>query len=116
MLPTVTVEQLSALHKRVTTLNLPPYVDSALRLTKFRAWIPDGSGAYSFVDTVASGMAGFPNSVQLYNKHIEKLVKLYPSAWHLIVLADEKARGENWARLRLKITAARCGMLQGLGL
>ena len=29
-----------------------------------------------------------------------KLVKLYPSAWHLVVLVDEKARGEKWARAR----------------
>jgi hypothetical protein len=44
-------------------------------------------------------------SLQLYERHVEKLVKLYPTAWHLVVLADEKARGEKWARMRLKISA-----------
>ena len=47
-----TVEQLSALNKRVHTLDLPPYVDlgvwqpygrRALGASKFRAWFPDGS-------------------------------------------------------------------------
>ena len=50
-----TVEQLSALNKRVHTLDLPPYVDlgvwqpygrRALRASKFRAWFPDGAGGY----------------------------------------------------------------------
>ena len=31
---------------------------------------------------------------------------MYPSAWHHSVLADTKARGEKWARIRLKISAA----------
>ena len=44
-------------------------------------------------------------TLQLYERHIEHLVKLYPAAWHLVVLADEKARGENWARIRLRVSA-----------
>ena len=128
-----TVEQLSALNKRVSVLDLPPFVDlgvwlpfgrRALRVAKFRAWIPDGAGAY-----IAKELPGPSNwtqwlaawrvfqtaaimldilplaSLQLYERHIEKLVRLYPSAWHLIVMADEKARGEKWARMRLRITS-----------
>eukprot|EP00439_Symbiodinium_sp_Y106_P026471 s8255_g3.t1 len=44
-------------------------------------------------------------SLQLYERHVERLVKLYPTVWHLVVMADEKARGEKWARIRLKIAA-----------
>ena len=39
-----------------------------------------------------------------YERHIEALVRFYPVAWHLIVLADEKARGE-LARYRPKFSA-----------
>ena len=128
-----TVEQLSALNKRVATLDLLPYVDlavwqpygrRALKATKFRAWIPDGAGAY-----IAKELPGPSNysqwlsawrvfqtaaimldilplaTLQLYERHVERLTKLYPAAWHLVALADDKARGEKWARLRLKISA-----------
>ena len=128
-----TIEQLSALNKRVHTLDLPPYVDMgvwqpygrrALRASKFRAWFPDGSRGYiarelpgpstwtqwlavwRVFQTAARMLDILPlASLQLYERHTERLVKLYPTAWHLIVLADEKARGEKWARLRLKISA-----------
>ncbi|CAE7542163.1 unnamed protein product, partial [Symbiodinium necroappetens] len=43
-------------------------------------------------------------SLQLYERHVERLVKLYPTAWHLVVLSDEKARGGKWARVRLRIS------------
>ena len=128
-----TVEQLSALNKRVASLDLPPYVDlavwqpygrRALKATKFRAWFPDGAGAY-----IAKELPGPSNysqwlaawrvfqtaaimldilplaTLQLYEQHIERLTKLYPAAWHLVALANDKARGEKWARFRLKITA-----------
>ena len=36
--------------------------------------------------------------------HIEKLVKLYPSCWHLVVSAEDKARSDHLARLQLKAT------------
>ena len=86
--------------------------------------IPDGSGAY-----IAKELPGPSNwtqwlaawrvfqaaaimldilplaSLQLYERHFERLVRLYPSAWHLIVMADEKATGEKWARMRLRITS-----------
>ena len=128
-----TVEQLSALNKRVHTLDLPPYVDlgvwqpygrRALRASKFRAWFPDGAGGYMAKElpgpaswsqwlaawrvfqTAAIMLDILPlASLQLYERHVERLVKLYPTAWHLIVLADEKARGEKWARVRLRISA-----------
>ena len=128
-----TVEQLSALHKRIVTLEMAPYVDlavwlpygrRALRANKFRAWLPDGSGAYiskelpgpanwtqwvaswRVFQTAAIMLDVLPlASLQLYERHIEKLTRLYPSAWHLIVLADEKARGEKWSRIRIKVVS-----------
>ena len=128
-----TVEQLSALNKRVNTLDLPPFVDlgvwqpygrRALRATKFRAWFPDGAGGYMarelpgpanwsqwlaawrVFQTAAIMLDILPlATLQLYERHIERLVKLYPAAWHVVVLADEKARGEKWARIRLRISA-----------
>ena len=127
-----TVEQLSALNKRVVALDLPPYVDlavwqpygrRALKTTKFRAWIPDRHGAYMAKElpgpanygqwlsswrvfqTAAIMLDILPlATLQLYERHVEKLTKLYPAAWHLIAMADDKAHGDKWARLRLKIT------------
>ena len=127
------IEQLSALNRRVHTLDQAPYVDlavwlpygsRALRTVKFRAWIPDGQGGYfarelpgpanyqqwlaawRVFQTASVMLDVFPlATLQLYERHIERLVKLYGSAWHLIVLADEKARGEKLARIRLKVTS-----------
>ncbi|CAE7562467.1 unnamed protein product [Symbiodinium natans] len=129
----VTAEQLSALHKRTALLQQPPYVDMAvwspfgrraLRTSKFRAWLPQGDGTY-----LAKELPGPANyqqwlaawrvfqtacimldllplaTLQLYERHVEKLVKLYTEAWHLIALADEKARGEKLSRIRLKLSA-----------
>ena len=51
----MSIEQLSALNKRVRQLDQPPYVDlavwlpygrRAMRTAKFRPWIPDGQGSY----------------------------------------------------------------------
>ena len=126
------MEQLSALNKRVLTLDLPPYVDlgvwqpygrRALHASKFRAWFPDGAGGYMAKElpgpaswtqwlaawrvfqTAAIMLDILPlASLQLYERHVERLVKLYPTAWHLIVLSDEKARGGKWARVRLRIS------------
>ena len=103
-----TVEQLSALNKRVHLLDLPPYVDlgvwqpygrRALRQSKFRAWFPDGAGGYMAKELPGPAMwtqwlaawRAFQTaaimldilplaSLQLYERHMEKLVRLYPSA------------------------------------
>ena len=44
-------------------------------------------------------------TLQLYERHIEKLKKLYPTALHLVALAVQKARGEELARPRLKFAS-----------
>ena len=36
-----------------------------------------------------------------YDAHIEKLRRLYPGAWHLIVAADDLARSEHLIRLKV---------------
>ena len=120
------VEQLSALNKRVHTLDQAPYVDlavwlpygrRALRTVKFRAWIPDGQGGYfarelpgpsnfqqwlaawRVFQTASLMLDVFPlATLQLYERHMERLVKPYSTAWHLIVLAND-------ARIRLKVTS-----------
>ena len=38
-----------------------------------------------------------------YEAHIEKLDRLYPGAWHLIVGADDLARSEHLIRLRVSV-------------
>ena len=38
-----------------------------------------------------------------YELFVEKMVRLYPDAWHLVYAADEMARSELLSRLRLKI-------------
>eukprot|EP00972_Heterocapsa_arctica_P081308 11984024-Heterocapsa_arctica.AAC.1 len=42
----------------------------------------------------------------MYLATIEKLVTLFPEAWHLIALADDKARMELFARIRRAQIAA----------
>ena len=84
-------------------------------LRKYRAGIPMGmSGPSSYVQWLAFWRV-FPSAsimlailplvtLQLYERHIEKLKKLYPTAWHLVALADETARGEG-SRLRFKFAS-----------
>jgi hypothetical protein len=40
------------------------------------------------------------SALQLYERNIERLSWLWPSCWHLIVLADDKCRAEHLERLR----------------
>eukprot|EP00972_Heterocapsa_arctica_P010016 1471579-Heterocapsa_arctica.AAC.1 len=37
---------------------------------------------------------------------IEKLTRLWPSAWHLIVIADDKCRAEHLERLRRRTASS----------
>ncbi|CAJ1440971.1 unnamed protein product [Effrenium voratum] len=126
-----TLEQLTALFKKVTVQENPPFVDfavwvpfgrRALRANKFRTWLPSGDGTYiakelpgpgNFqqwlaswrVFRVASLMLGILSLAVLegYERHVEKLVRMYPTAWHLIVAADEKARSEKLIKIKQKV-------------
>ena len=102
-------DQLQVLHHRVYVAKAAPYVDHAVfgpcgrqtaRANKFRTWIPT-AGAYlsrelpgpeNFqqwqaswrVFVVAAIMLDFASQAALaqYEKNIEQLTRLWPSAWH----------------------------------
>ena len=125
------IEQLSALHLRVATLKKAPWADFAIfmpfskriiKANKFKAVIfqPDGTfiskevpGPKSMehwlhswrVFRVACVMLDIVAEVALqkYQKHIEKLSKLFPDCWGLIYVADDKFRAEHLDRTRRKI-------------
>ena len=50
-------------------------------------------------------------ALHIYEKNIEKLTRLWPTAWHLIVLADDKCRAEHLERVRRRATQ---DLLRGL--
>lgn len=129
-----TAAQLTALHHRVVVLRSTPYADfalwgpfgrKALRAGKFRAWLPAPGGGYLSkelpgpeslahwvaswrVFVVAALMLGVvaEASLQAYERCIERLTRQWPTAWHLIVLADDKCRAEHLERLRRRTAAA----------
>ena len=127
-----TKEQLSALHRRVHQLASPPYADFSVftpfgkkmyRSTRYRTYIPNLDG--TFLMREVPGPSNYTQwlacfrvwkvamvmldcipiaPLQQYEIHIEKLVKLYPTSWHLVVSAEDKARSDHLARLQLKAT------------
>ena len=124
-----TIEQLSALKKKLS-LGKPPYADfgvfvpfgrKALRASKYRTWVPTADG---YVSKELPGPSNFTQwracyrvfttamimllecslaPLHGYELFVEKMVRLYPDAWHLVYAADEMARSELLSRLRLKI-------------
>ena len=133
-----TVEQLSAMRRRVETLQLSPYADFAvwvpfakknLKALKLKTWTMQQDGSF-----VAKDLPGPPdhtawlnsfrvyktallmlgvmslNVLQAYEEFIEKVTKRYVGAWHLIASADDRARSEQLGRLRLKV---QMGMASG---
>ena len=129
-----TSDQLTCLHHRVSVLGRPPYVDFGVwtpfnrkvsKGSKFRTWIPTGSGDYMAreipgpanyqqwlaawrVFAVACRMLLVVDEAALnaYQTTIEKLVGLYPDAWHLIAMADDRARSDQIGRVRRAQLAA----------
>ena len=118
--------QLSPLNRRVNVLKQAPYADFGVWLPfarrtqkaqRFGAYLPVGDGTY-----VLKEMPGPRNllqwlpswkvykacimldvvslALQLYEKTIERLVLLWPKCWHLVVLADDKARAERLEKIR----------------
>ena len=124
-------EQLSALYRKIFTLNSPPYADfsvftpygrKTMRASRFRNYVPTGDGLYAVrelpgpanyvqwlacyrVWRVAMVMLNTISlaNLQAYELHMEKLNKLYPTAWHLLVQADDKGRSEHLSRLELQV-------------
>ena len=123
-----TAEQLQALNHRVHVLKSTPYVDhavwgpfgrKAVRAGKFRSWALAADGSYvskelpgpeNFTQWLASWRVFVTacvmlkvcsqSSLQLYERTIERLTKTWATSWHLIVLADDKARAEHLERIR----------------
>ena len=121
-------DQLQALFHRTVVLGNAPYVDHAVwgpfgrkttRANKFRTWIPTSDGSYickelpgpeNFQQWLSSWRVFEAAAIMLdicsmaalalYEKAIEKLTRLWPSAWHLVVVADDKCRAEHIERIR----------------
>ena len=128
-----TPEQLSALHRRLMSGG-PPFADFAVftpfnrklqRVMKFRTWIPNGEGGFTAKEI--PGPANYHqwltcyrvfrtamvmlDAISLAHLHsyeavMERLNDLYPTCWHLLISADEKARSEHLVRMKLKVTMA----------
>ena len=125
-----TLEQLSALQRRLTTQDTAPYVDfaiyvpyghRALKASKFRTYVLTSTG---YTTKELPGPATFSQwrtcfrllrtslimldavglaALHGYEMAIERLSRTYPAAWHLIYAADEVARSAQSNRLRSKI-------------
>ena len=128
-----TAHQLMALNHRCRTAKAAPYVDMAVwvpfgrkasRANRFRTWIPTADGTYiskevagpeNFLQwlsswrvfSVACIMLNLTTQAALhcYERTIEKLVRTWPSAWHLIVQGDDKCRAEHLERVRRRMAA-----------
>ena len=122
-----TLEQMSALSRRVKTLLLPPYTDfsvwtpfsrKVLKMAKYQTFVMQGDG--SFVARTVAGpgdyqqwLASFRvmrtafimldllplNLLLQWENHMEKLVARYGGCWHLLVEAENKARAEHLGRM-----------------
>ena len=144
---TPTNEQLSALNVRVAVQLGSPFADFAVftpyarktsRAHRFTAYLPqpDGSwlakeipGPSNFqawlhcwrVFRVARLMLKVAHVMPLdrYQRKIEKLAMQWPTAWHLVCLAEDKCRFEHFNRLKSRIEFVgplrRCGMQGFLG-
>ena len=124
-------EQVSAMRRRIGQGMSPyadfalfvPYGKKAMRAHKYRTYLPAPGGGYmmrevpgpgNFVQWQASFRVYRTTLLMLdvvtmatlvsYEAHIEKLARLYPGAWHLIVAADDLGRAEHLNRL--KVTTA----------
>jgi len=125
-----TLEQLSALQRRISVQDTAPYVDfaiyvpfghRALKASRFRTYVLTSSG---YTTKELPGPATFTQwrtcfrllrtslimldavglaALHGYEMAIERLSRTYPSAWHLIYAADEVARSSQSNRLRSKV-------------
>ena len=128
-----TSEQLSALHRKIFDLQGAPYTDfgifvpygrKQLRASKFRAHVMTPQGyvmkeipgpanyamwrASFRVFKVAMIMLDTVSVANLmgYEAMVERLAMTYPSAWHLVVIAEDNARGEHLMRLKTRLLSS----------
>ena len=125
-----TLEQLSALQKRLVTQDTAPYVDfaifvpfgqRALKASKFHTYTLTATG---YVTKDLPGPANFTQwrtcyrllktalimldavglaALHSYEMAMERLARTYPTCWHLIYSADEIARSAQANRLRSRL-------------
>ena len=128
-----TGEQISALYRKIYELNGPPYCDFAifvpygrkqLRASKFRAHVFTDNGyvmkeipgpsnyamwrasfrvfktAMIMLDTISVA------NLMGYEALIERLALTYPTAWHLVTIAEDNARAEHLSRLKTRLLTA----------
>ena len=123
-----TSSQVASLAKRVLTNNQAPYCDFAIWLPfgrrtsktqKTRTYTPMGDGSFLYRDIPGPGsfqawtcswkvfkwaalMLNIVNlaALELYFRHIEKLVIQYPQCWSLIYTAEDTARAERLEKIR----------------
>ena len=127
------LEQLSALHRKVFILQSPPYTDFGvfgpygrrlLRSSKFKTFVltPEGyttkeiPGPANFavwrasfrVFKTAMIMMDIISVANLmaYEGMIERFSITYPTAWHLVVMSEDNARAEHAMRLKTRLMAA----------
>ncbi len=121
-----TLEQMSALSRRVRTLMLPPYTDFAiwtpfsrrvLKAAKYQTFLMQEDG--TFVSRMVAGPSNYHqwlasyrvmrtafimldllplNLLLQWENHMERLTARYPNCWHLLVEAENKARAEHLGR------------------
>ena len=121
-------EQISAMRRRILQGMSPyadfalfvPYGKKAMRAHKYRTYLPAPGGGYmmrevpgpsNFTQWQASFRVYRTTLLMLdvvtmatlvsYEALIEKLTRLYPGAWHLIVAADDLGRSEHLNRLKV---------------
>ncbi|CAK0795538.1 unnamed protein product [Prorocentrum cordatum] len=127
------LEQLTALDHRTRELHSTPYADFGVfgpfdrkvrRNMKFRAWLPLPGGGWMArelpgpanfeqwqaawrVFATACLMLGIVARAALDGnaRHIERLSALWPEAWHLVYMADDKLRCDHIERLRRTVRA-----------
>ncbi|CAK0852125.1 unnamed protein product, partial [Prorocentrum cordatum] len=127
------IEQLTALQRRVKDRGCSPYADFAAwrplprkgaRADKFRAWFPTGDGSYTdkelpgpenlqqweasrrvFAAACLMIMAVARPALELHAEKIRQLVQLWAECWHLTVTADDQMRAEHLRRVRRKYEA-----------
>ena len=126
-------DQLQGLYYRVSIARRTPYVDLAIwglfgrktyKRNKLRTWIPDGRGGYNSHDipgpeshsvwligwrvfVAAALMLQIVScaALEAYERRIEKMVKLWGDAWHLIYQADDWMRAEILEKIRRQLQA-----------
>ena len=124
------VEQVSALQRRIQIQDQAPYVDfgvwvpygqRAMKAAKFRSYVLTASG---YVTRELPGPSTFVQwrtsfrilrtalimldaaslaALHNYEMAIEKMTRNYPTAWHLIYAADELARSAHSNRVRARV-------------